>query len=313
MYARLDPKLDVVFKLLFAHPSNRELLISLLTAVLRPSSPIREVEILNPEIPKDMVADKGIVLDVHVRLEDGRHVDIEMQSTKQLSFSSRALFYLARMYSNNLHLGQDYGDLKSCVSILILDYPQWQTERFHCTFHVSEDRSHERFSDAIEIHTIELPKLPRLAESAKAEAGEQPLLAWSQFIAARSEEDLETLAMNNPVIAKARTALDRLSSDPEVQSLVEARLRAEVGYKLEIAAVKAEGLREGKEEGLREGKEEGLREGEARGLREAVENMCRVLGIEWSPARQARVTAMEVQDLRHLLASLSRSRQWPEG
>ncbi|MBI5543866.1 MAG: Rpn family recombination-promoting nuclease/putative transposase [Deltaproteobacteria bacterium] len=91
MFARLDPKLDVVFKLLFAHPRNRDLLLSLLTAVLRPTSPISELEVLNPEVSKDAVADKGIVLDIHVRLEDGRHVDVEMQSTKQLTFSSRAL------------------------------------------------------------------------------------------------------------------------------------------------------------------------------------------------------------------------------
>ncbi len=33
----LDPKLDVVFKLLFAHEKNRDILIALLTAVLKPS------------------------------------------------------------------------------------------------------------------------------------------------------------------------------------------------------------------------------------------------------------------------------------
>jgi hypothetical protein len=51
MIKRLDPKLDVVFKILFSAPENRELLISLLTAVLRPSSPIAAVDGLNPQMP----------------------------------------------------------------------------------------------------------------------------------------------------------------------------------------------------------------------------------------------------------------------
>ena len=44
----LDPKLDVVFKLLFADERNRGLLISLLTAILEPPEPITGVTVLNP-------------------------------------------------------------------------------------------------------------------------------------------------------------------------------------------------------------------------------------------------------------------------
>ena len=68
MPKRLDPKLDVVFKILFSAQENRELLISLLSAVLRPSSPIASVQVLNPEMPKELVTDKGSVLDLHVKL-----------------------------------------------------------------------------------------------------------------------------------------------------------------------------------------------------------------------------------------------------
>jgi len=41
----LDPKIDVVFKLLFAHPSHRDIQISLLTAVLQPKVPIPEATV----------------------------------------------------------------------------------------------------------------------------------------------------------------------------------------------------------------------------------------------------------------------------
>lgn len=44
MHLLLDPKRDVVFKLLFTrnHPDSRQALLGLLTAMLRPSPPRRE-------------------------------------------------------------------------------------------------------------------------------------------------------------------------------------------------------------------------------------------------------------------------------
>jgi predicted transposase/invertase (TIGR01784 family) len=80
MRRTLDPKLDVIFKLLLSSPRNEALLTSLITAVLRPSVPIASVTVLNPELPKDLADDKGALLDVLVRLGDGRQVDVEMQS-----------------------------------------------------------------------------------------------------------------------------------------------------------------------------------------------------------------------------------------
>jgi hypothetical protein len=53
MAARLDPTYDVVFKLLFSRPSCKDLLISLLTAVLRPKQPITSATVLNPELKKN--------------------------------------------------------------------------------------------------------------------------------------------------------------------------------------------------------------------------------------------------------------------
>ena len=43
----LDPKLDIVFKMLFAAPRNKEALIDIITAVINPASPILELEVLN--------------------------------------------------------------------------------------------------------------------------------------------------------------------------------------------------------------------------------------------------------------------------
>ncbi|MBI2391012.1 MAG: PD-(D/E)XK nuclease family transposase, partial [Deltaproteobacteria bacterium] len=89
----LDPKLDVVFKLLFAAPANERLLISLLGAVLRPAVPIAKVKVLNPELPKDLVLDRGVRLDVLVELTDGARVDVEMECDAQRGHGARWLYH----------------------------------------------------------------------------------------------------------------------------------------------------------------------------------------------------------------------------
>lgn len=76
----LDPKLDVVFSMLFGAERNRDLLLSLLNAVLEPAVPIVAVELLSERPERQEVDDKAIVLDLRVRLANGEQVDVEMQS-----------------------------------------------------------------------------------------------------------------------------------------------------------------------------------------------------------------------------------------
>jgi len=61
----LNPTIDVVFKLLLGSPETKECLIALLTAILRPASPIADVEVVNPEIAKENIDDKGMLASIH--------------------------------------------------------------------------------------------------------------------------------------------------------------------------------------------------------------------------------------------------------
>jgi hypothetical protein len=94
---RLDPKLDIVFKLLFLR--NPGLLRSLLEAVL--DRTVTDFEVLNPEVPGEFPADKAIVLDTRVRLDGGERVDVEMQARGNAFLAERFLFYATRDYSGS--------------------------------------------------------------------------------------------------------------------------------------------------------------------------------------------------------------------
>jgi hypothetical protein len=116
----LDPTLDIVFKLLLVR--SPELLRDMIEAVLNPPTPIESVEILNPEIPRDYPADKGIALDLRLRLENGHLIDLEMQSTVPEGIHARFVYYWAKIFAGSLKAGGDYTSLRPTISILELPH-----------------------------------------------------------------------------------------------------------------------------------------------------------------------------------------------
>ena len=123
----LDPKLDIVFWMLFGRESNRPLLVSLLTAVLKPAEPIVHVELLNPELERAAMDEKGIVLDLRVMLGSGEQVDIEMQSRPHPAFNERILYYWSKLYVDQLKRGFDYTELRRTIGVLFQSFPRAQS------------------------------------------------------------------------------------------------------------------------------------------------------------------------------------------
>lgn len=287
----LDPKQDVVFKLLFGRASNKRLLIALLTAILEPESPIADVEVLNPEVTKESVDEKGTVLDILAHLSDGRRVNLEMQANAQGWRMSRGVFYSTRVFASQLTRGDEYEELNPVVGIFILDFRALPGERYHSKFELLETHDHQRLTDDLTIHVLELPKLPHHAPAANDPA----VLKWSRFLAARSDEELEQLAMSDPDLREAKTALETLSQDPSARRLAEERERAAWNHRYSMAQER------------KEGREEGL----LAGLRDAVEHLCRTLGVELTESQRASLHAATQEAVQAILDHVAVHRKWP--
>jgi predicted transposase/invertase (TIGR01784 family) len=215
----LDPKLDVVFKMLFADERNKHVLLRFTNAVLKPPTPFVDVEVLNPEIPKETVATKGAILDVLARMADGSQVNIEMQADSHEGFWQRGLYYWAGAYTAQLERGAEYHELRRTESIFVLNFRGLETERFYSIFHLLEVHEHTRLTDDLAIHVIELPKLPAVAPDPES----AEVLKWAKFFAAKTDEELDELAMNDPELKEANEALGRLSADPASRRLARER------------------------------------------------------------------------------------------
>ena len=245
----LDPKLDIVFWMLFGAEQNRELLISFLNAVLRPEVPIESVEVLPTQPERLAASDKNISLDVRVRLQNGEQIDVEMQSQRRPALCERALYYWARMYTSQLHRGDQYTALRRCVVVLITNFSELSSERFHSTFQVRERHDGALLTDHLELHLLELPKL----QEALDKNDEPSLSLWGKFLSARADEELEQLALESPVLKQAKAALDRLSADDVARLQAEHREMALLTYEAGMAAAREEAEQKGMATGMATG------------------------------------------------------------
>lgn len=182
-------------------------------------------------------------------MNDDTEIDVEIQLMVFKAWTSRTLFYVSKMVTEQIEEGEDYSEIKKCVNISILDFKLFDdTEEFYSCFHLRGDTRNTLYSDKIEFHVIELPKLP---EELKEENSD--LLLWSKFLDAEREEEFKMLAEKNIYVGKAYSKLQNISMDKEKQLEYTARQKEILDYNQLMKEFSDAGRREGEEIGKKIG------------------------------------------------------------
>ena len=71
-----------------------------------PPEEILDMELLPKKLRKKYKEEKYGILDVRVRLREGEQLNIEMQSIAYDYWQERSLFYLGKMYVDQIHEGE---------------------------------------------------------------------------------------------------------------------------------------------------------------------------------------------------------------
>ena len=96
----MKPKIDFAFKEIMMDETAR---VGFLSAVLRlDPKDIKETAILNTDLRKVHKEDKQGILDVRVSMNDDTEIDIEIQLNELKVWAERSLFYLAKMYAEQI-------------------------------------------------------------------------------------------------------------------------------------------------------------------------------------------------------------------
>jgi predicted transposase/invertase (TIGR01784 family) len=159
-------------------------------------------------------------LDVKLRTKAGKAIDIEIQVSDMPWMRERILYYLAGMITEQVKKGENYESIRKAISIVILDYALIEeNQAYHNCYQLYDPGTGSRFTDKIEIDTLELPKLP-------GEADDSELWDWLLFFKTNRKEDLAMLAEKNAGIKKAVGVLMELSEDERTRLLYEEREKA---------------------------------------------------------------------------------------
>ncbi len=251
-------KLDVIFKKLFT--SDDDVLMGFLSDILEiPRGEIKKIDVLNPNNLPDDADGKQSQLDLKMRVDD-KIINVEIQLKKSSDFKDRALYYWAKMYSDELKKGDGYEELKQTIAINIVDFDLFPgCPDFCSTFNIMEKTRHEKLTDKCSVIFLELVKRKK-----KVDRHNRKML-WVQLIDAETEEELNMLNETGvPEIQKAVMILHEMSEDEKTKEL--ARMR-EKKIRDDESLFRT-GVNEGIEKGIKEGREEVIAKMRKSGLSE---------------------------------------------
>lgn len=254
----LSPKRDFVFKRLLGDPREVEGLADFLQSILSfPPEEYEEVTIVDPHMHRRHPDDKECILDVRVKTRSGHVVNVEVQVGAVPGMMRRMQFYAARLMAEQVKKGDDYTVMPRVVCIAVLDHRLIEEdERYHHCFRLYDPEAGLAYPDSVEIHTLELRKLPSSSDGSA-------LWTWMRFLSSKTSTEFAAAKERSPIMAKMVARLAELSADEAERMLAEARDKAEHDQ----IARERHALRKGRAEGKAEGEETALRKVALRLLR----------------------------------------------
>ena len=242
---------DYIFKRTFTRDDSNGILRDLLESILKIK--IKNVLVLNSEIPKDLLDEKASRLDIRAEIDNERIINIEMQVKYQSDIEKRSTLYMSKNISTQIKIAEKYGLLKPSIVINILNFNRYRRNSYHSVAHMKFEKTskeeyvdlgynpeEETATDVLEMHFIELPKFIKKNPEAKTK-----LEQWLWLIAGR-EDKIKMSKLDNPEVKKAMKLVEEVLSDPVEREILDAREMARLNYNSEMDYMREKGLNEGR-------------------------------------------------------------------
>jgi predicted transposase/invertase (TIGR01784 family) len=228
---------------------------------------VEEVTLLNPYNAKNFKQDKLSILDIKAKGRDGKRYNIEIQISDEADYDKRALYYWAKLYTEQLRVTEDYSLLSKAIGIHILNFTSIPSvNKYHNVFHIREKESALLYFKDLELHTIELKKFSENVCEELADIVAKVKNSLDMWVAFLTRHDLLNKdhlpsELDNPALKKALNVLDVMNFGAEEREAYEEHLK---WLRIEANTLKkyeAKGFTEGKAEGKAEIAEAMIRKG----------------------------------------------------
>ncbi len=307
----LNPKNDAAFKRIFGKDKNKDILITMLNAVLKNQlhKPIKQIEFVNPQLPPEIAGSKQSTVDVLCRDKDGCKYIIEMQIGHADGFETRAQYYAAKAFIEQAREGDKYYRLKEVIFLAFCDFSIFPKKKHYKSEHVILDnKSYERDLDMFSFTFIDLVKFDKeLTKSVEQLTEEEKFYYFLCHATDINDEDVALLA-KTPALKKAFTALERYSWSQEEYALYEAAEKRERDYLSTLIFREKQGIKIGEKRGIKIGRSEGIKIGEKRGIKMGEERgqkqvIKKLLAHGTDKSKVAEMLGLTLEKLDKLLTS----------
>ena len=222
---------------------------------------VKESTVLNPNLDPGIIGKKRIILDVHVKDEQNRHFNIEMQTTyKGLAEMMRFEFYGARALNNQLNSGKKYRDLKPVYQIIFIDEYAWNNRNLINQYQMRNEQGEKESYYPLILRTyIHMPAINDIVREKEI----QRLNDFEQLVYLFENNGKNDILKSKERLVKVfMDKYEEMQKDDELWSTAMAIQMGEARYRYGLE----DSYEEGMKEGIMKGKEEGKIEGEKVGI-----------------------------------------------
>lgn len=302
MAEQISPRVDIAFKKVFGVVENKDLLIDLINSIVSNEDQVKDVTLLNPYNPKNFQNDKLSILDVKAEGHDGKRYNIEIQISDEADYDKRALYYWAKLYTEQLKQSDDYSKLNKAIGIHILNFTSiMHVDKYHNVFNIREKENNLPYFHDLELHTLELKKFSEgIRDDLKVmlDKVKNSLDIWFAFLTRHDllNKDQLPKPLDKPTLKKALSVLEVMNFNVEEREMYESHLK---WLRIEANTIKkyeADGFERGMEKGLEKGMEKGREE-----EKKALAHKLRQIGMDLSTISQ--LTDLSIDDVKKLGSS----------
>ena len=255
----ISPQNDFAFKRIFGDEQHKEVLISFLNSVLDLSGEraVVEVQIVDPyQVPR-LKQFKETILDIKATCQSGRQFIVEMQVEHQHHFYKRALYYSSKAYTEQLHIGVDFTELKPVYFIGVLNFEAIPGSRYLSRHIILDEETQEQHISDFEFCFIELPKFTKHESELQSVVDKWIFFLKNLGTKDGDDKDFSRIFASDPPLLRALDiALYHSLSEDELyvyegrerRRLIEAETTRTAVRKAEVKA-----LKEGEEIGIQKG------------------------------------------------------------
>lgn len=245
-----DFKNDLVFKFMLSD-LNDSRCYYLLKVIIEGITGIKcqELFVLNSEVNPEHLSDKDMVLDVRVKTDEGKLIDIEMQNsalTKEVHYLFQ--IYGARMMDHQVNRGDLlYSEnVHEVYTILFVNDIDRDNLLLIDTYMPRNQLGHIRKNNLLTHHNVYLP----FVDAVVREKGLKNLNALELAIYTLYNGITDDImSLNSEVVTMMKEKMDQFNEDEELVLAASKRQLAKIQHHQEKVRIR----QEGKEEGLKEG------------------------------------------------------------